>query len=157
MWPCCHENLWLLSFGRSADDLTFWNYDNKPETRKRHDCRWSSNVRKTPLKGNSFVFVYPGQFLPTFGRSQQILDYYPSGLVSMHTNSSMQCFRSHLRHKFRHRLLTRQLNAFYLLTKLVWLQAGSITFLSLRGTTETYRKTEVIRKWCHALHHTGHK
>ena len=34
------------------------------------------------LISNSMVFIYPGQFLPAFGRSQQILDYYPNGLVS---------------------------------------------------------------------------
>ena len=54
--PCCHEILWLLSFGRSEGNLTIWNYDNMTETRKRHDCRCSSNARKTQLKRNSFCF-----------------------------------------------------------------------------------------------------
>ena len=44
------------------------------------------------LISNSMVFIYPGQFLPAFGRSQQILDYYPNGLVSscMYTKQAWQ-------------------------------------------------------------------
>jgi hypothetical protein len=35
------------------------------------------------LISNSMVFIYPGQFLPAFGQSQQNVDYCLNGLISM--------------------------------------------------------------------------